>query len=138
MVEQAPFHVNSIKFCRFDLCKCKSASIGSDHVALHEIVLDDPGNPVDFIFLQANRAFEKHTGMRVADIPGRRVTQAIPDIRKTDLIQTFGKVALTGEAAEFDMFFEPLQRHYHISAYQIANRRFAVVFEDITLPNVQE
>lgn len=101
-------------------------------VALHEIVLDELGNPVDFIFLEANPAFEKHTGMRVADILGKRVTQVIPDIRKTDLIQTYGKVALTGEAAEFEMFFEPLQRHYHISAYQIGNRRFAVVFEDIT------
>ncbi len=101
-------------------------------VALHEIVLDGLGNPVDYIFLQANPAFEKHTGMRVADILGKRATQALPGIEKTELIPTYGKVALTGETAEFEMFFEPLQRHYHIGAYQVGKRRFAVVFEDIT------
>jgi light-regulated signal transduction histidine kinase (bacteriophytochrome) len=101
-------------------------------VALHEIVLDGQGNPVDYIYLQVNPAFEKHTGVRVADILGKRVTQALPGIEKTGLIQTFGKVALTGEPAEFELFFEPLQRHYHISAYHVGECRFAVVFEDIT------
>jgi len=101
-------------------------------VAVHEIVLDDQGNPVDYIFLQANPAFEKHTGICVADILGKRVTQIHPGIEKTGLIQIYGQVALTGVPTTFEFFFELQQRHYSIGVYQVGKGRFAVVFEDIS------
>jgi PAS domain S-box-containing protein len=101
-------------------------------VALHQIILDDQGNAVDYIYLQANSAFETHTGMNVANILGKRVTETHPGIEKTGLIQTYGRVAITGESTAFEMYFEPLQRHYNISVYQVGKGFFAVVFEDIT------
>ncbi len=101
-------------------------------VALHELILDEQGDAVDYLFLQANPAFEKHTGLRVADILGKRATEVHPGIEKTNLIQTVGRVALTGKPESFDLFFEPLQRHFHIGAYQVGHGRFAVVFEDTT------
>ena len=102
-------------------------------VALHEMIPDEQGNPMDYLFLQANPAFEKHTGLRVADILGRRATKVYPGIEKTNLIQTYGKVSQTGKPEFFDLFFEPLQRHLQISAYQVGYGRFATVFEDISL-----
>ncbi len=101
-------------------------------VALHEIVVNDRGEPVDYIFLNVNHGFEVHTGMRAADIVGKRVTQAFPGIEKTNLIAIYGNVALTGEPTSFEMYFEPLQRDYNITAYQVGKGRFAAVFEDIT------
>ena len=47
-------------------------------VALHEIVLDEKGAPVDYIFIQANPGFEKHTGLQVRDIIGKRATDFFP------------------------------------------------------------
>jgi len=101
-------------------------------VAIHEIVLDEYGKPVDYIFLQANPAFEKHTGLRVADVLGKRVTQVYPGIEKSDQIEIYGKVALSGEPASFERFSESTQRRYNINANQICHGRFAVIFEDIT------
>jgi two-component system CheB/CheR fusion protein len=101
-------------------------------VAIHEIVLDAQGNPVDYIFLQANPAYERHTGLRVEDVLGKRVTQVYPGTEKMDIIEIYGKVALSGEPASFERFFEMNQRHYSINAYQVGKGRFAVVFEDIT------
>jgi PAS domain S-box-containing protein len=100
--------------------------------AVHEIVLDEHGEPVDYVFLQANASFETHTGLCVADILGKRVTEVLPGIHKTPLIEIYGKVALTGEAVVFEQFFESLQRYYHISAYRVGQGRFATVFQDIT------
>ncbi|MHB9097794.1 MAG: PAS domain S-box protein, partial [Syntrophales bacterium] len=102
-------------------------------VALHEIVLDQHGSPSDYIILMANAGFEKATGLRVADVLGKRVTRIYPGIEKTTLIETYGKVALTGEPATFELFFEPNQRHYSIVAYQVGKGRFAAVFEDVTV-----
>jgi len=100
-------------------------------VTINEIVLDAQGIPVDYIILQANPAFEKHTGLLVADILGKRITKIYPGTEKTDIIQIYGKVALTGEPVSFKRFFEMGQRCYNINAYQIGKGRFAVVFEDM-------
>jgi|WetSurMetagenome_2_1015567.scaffolds.fasta_scaffold00655_9 two-component system, chemotaxis family, CheB/CheR fusion protein len=100
-------------------------------VTINEIVLDAQGKPVDYIILQANPAFEKHTGLLVANVLGKRITQIYPGTEKTDIIQIYGKVALTGEPASFKRFFENVRRCYSINAYQIGNGRFAVVFEEM-------
>jgi PAS domain S-box-containing protein len=101
-------------------------------IALHKILVDVQGKPIDFIFLEVNPAYEAQTGTRVADILGRRATQVYPGIEKSGLIQIYGRVALGGEPVIFETFFEPLQRHYHISAFQVDQGRFAAVFDDVT------
>ncbi|MBF0216823.1 MAG: PAS domain S-box protein [Candidatus Omnitrophica bacterium] len=107
-------------------------------VAIHEIILDDKGRPVDYVFLQANPGFDKHTGTRAADIIGKRVTETHPGIERTGLIEKYGKVALTGEPISFEMFVEPSNRYFNISAYRVAKLRFAAVFEDITERKIAE
>jgi signal transduction histidine kinase/CHASE1-domain containing sensor protein/CheY-like chemotaxis protein len=102
-------------------------------VAVHQIILDQYGRPVDYIFLQANLSFETHTGLRVADILGKRATEIFPDIRQTPLIDMYGKVTLTGEPAVFEYYFESLHRYFHINAYRVGEGRFATVFQDITV-----
>jgi PAS domain S-box-containing protein len=103
-----------------------------DSVAVHQIILDEGNNPIDYIFLSANVAFEKQTGLKVSDIVGKRVTEVIPGVEKTTLIAIYGKVALAGESISFEQYFKPLDRHYHINAYQVGYGRFVTVFQDIT------
>jgi PAS domain S-box-containing protein len=103
-----------------------------DGIALHEVLLDDRGQPVDYVFLETNPAFETQTGLRSADVLGKYVTQAIPGIERTSLLQVYGQVARTGQPARFSLFVEPLGRHYAISAFPAGPRRFGVAFEDVT------
>lgn len=101
-------------------------------IAVHEITWDETGKPVDYVFLDANPAFETHTGLQVADILGRRVTEVIPGIEKTPLLEIYGDVVRTGQPATFEFFSKHLGRHYSISAYKIENNRFAAIFTDIS------
>ena len=101
-------------------------------VAVHQVVLDEYGNPVDYIFLRANAAFERQTGLRIADIVGKRVTEVLPGIQDSPFIGIYGKVALSGEPVTFDQLFEPLGKLYHINAYQVGYGFFVTVFQDIT------
>jgi PAS domain S-box-containing protein len=107
-------------------------NIRSTLFALHEIVTDDSGTPVDYIFLEANRAFEEMTGLRAADVIGRRVTDLLPGIKQTPLIEIYGRVALTGDPARFEQYFPPLDRHYEIAAFSPRQGQFAVLFSEIT------
>lgn len=107
----------------------ESALIG---FSLHEIVLDDAGVPVDYVFLEANQAFGDHTGLAAAEIIGRRVTEVIPGVEASGLIELYGRVALGGGPRRFETYFEPLDRHYDIQAFSPQSGQFATVFLDVT------
>ena len=48
--------------------------------ALHEIICDASGKPVDYRFLAINPAFEKLTGMKAKDFIGKRAYEEIPGL----------------------------------------------------------
>lgn len=99
--------------------------------ALHRIICDDDGKPVDYRFLSINAAFETQTGLKGADVVGKTVKEVLPDTEDF-WIETYGKVALTGEPIEFEHYSSPLARHYLVTAYCPEHLLFAVVFNDIT------
>ena len=108
--------------------------------AYHEIVLDEKSIPVDYIFLEVNKAFEKLTGLMACEIIGKRVTAVLPGIEKDDFdwIGTYGKVALEGTSSRFISHSKELERWYSILAYSPEKGRFAVIFEDFTHYKVTE
>jgi PAS domain S-box-containing protein len=105
-----------------------------DGFALHKIVLNEEGRPVDYIFLEVNSAFERLTGLKGDDIIGRRVTEALPGIERdpADWIGTYGRAALTGQELRFEQHAVALNKWFSISAYSPMREYFVAVFEDIT------
>ena len=53
-------------------------------------------------------------------------------------IETYGRVALTGEPAELEDFSRELGRYYSVRAYSPRPGRFVTVFEDITERRLME
>lgn len=106
-----------------------------DGIAVHDIILDAAGEPTDYRFLEVNQAFEQLTGLRREDIVGRTALEALPGLER-HWIETYGRVALTGEEARFESYSEVLDRWYQVVAYQPSGRqhrgRFVVVFSDIS------
>jgi len=108
--------------------------------AYHKILLDDNNNPVDYIFLEVNNSFEVFTGLKREDITGKRVTEVIPEIKKSlfDWIVAYGNVALTGQEAWLEQYFEPMDKWFSICAYSYEKNYFATVFSDITERKIYE
>ncbi len=106
----------------------------SEGFAHHRIVLDGEGRPCDYVFLEVNAAFERHTGLVGREIVGKRVTQVLPGIEKdpTGWIEKYGRVALTGEPVQFENHAATLDRWYAVSAFSTHRGYFAVTFSDIT------
>ena len=102
--------------------------------ALHEMVFDEAGQPVDYIFLDVNEPFEAQTTLKREDIIGRRVTEVLPGIEDdpADWIGTYGRVVLSGNSYTFENYSEALDRWYSVVAYRPNEGQFAVVFVDIT------
>lgn len=103
-----------------------------DGYALHEIILDEAGRPVDYKFLQINSVFETLTGLRREQIIGKTVLEVIPGTEPY-WIEAYGKVALTGESVRFENYAQDIEgKWFEVSAFSPEKGRFATLFRDIT------
>lgn len=100
--------------------------------ALCRMLFDEAGRPLDWVYLETNRAFESLTGLK--DVIGRKVTEVIPGIRESnpELFETYGSVASTGEPRWFEVRVEQLSIDLYIKVFRPARDHFVAVFENIT------
>jgi PAS domain S-box-containing protein len=98
----------------------------------HCQMLFDRGRPVDFIYLNVNQAFEAKTGLK--NVVGRKVSEVIPGIREgnPELLETYGRVAVTGKPEVFEIHVEALDMWFAISVYSPKREHFVAVFDVIT------
>ena len=96
------------------------------------MIYDDEGRPVDWIYLDVNKAFEELTGLK--DITAKHVLEAIPDIRKQtpELFNAYGRVASGGHPEMFEIDFKPLKQWLKVSVFSPEKGYFVAVFEDVT------
>ena len=99
--------------------------------ALHEMIFDDRGQPVDYRFLEVNPAFGQLTGLDPGAILGKTVREVIPEVEPS-WIETYGRVVKTGQSERFERYIAPLDHWYDVFAYSPASGQFATAFTDIT------
>lgn len=111
-----------------------------DGFALHKILCDEQEKPIDYLFLEVNKAFEQLTGLQGHDIIGRKVTEVLPNIEKdsADWITRYGKVAMNGKPLKFEEFSQTLDKWFSVLAYSPEPGIFATVIEDITQRRLAE
>ena len=69
--------------------------------------LDVPGDDRTLRVVHANRAVEKHTGTRPADIVGRLCDEAFPTVRQRGFLVRVMRVMGTGEPEAYeDVYYE--------------------------------
>ncbi|MEN3951365.1 PAS domain S-box protein [Iodidimonas sp. SYSU 1G8] len=97
-----------------------------------EMLFDAAGVPADYRFIEVNPAFEGQTGMKNA--AGRRMREFAPD-HEAHWFETYGRVALTGEAIRFENHAGSLGRWFEVYAYRVGepkDRHVAVLFNDVS------
>ena len=101
--------------------------------AVHEIIENQNGKSIDYMYLEVNDAFESATGLQRENILNKRATEIFPGIETTepDLIDLYGKVAQTGKTLKLELFFEPLKRNYSVTAFSDRRGFFTTIFREI-------
>ncbi|MFN2151141.1 MAG: PAS domain S-box protein, partial [Anaerolineales bacterium] len=103
----------------------------NDAFALHKIILDENGKPIDYQFLDANPVFIQRLGMKSEDLINKTALELFPQTEDS-WIETFGKVALTGQPVEFTNYSVELDKYYETRIYCPRPGYFAALFTDIT------
>lgn len=100
--------------------------------AVVKVIPDKEGAWSDFLFLEVNPAFVKHTGM---EYPVGRTATQILGTPNPQWVGIYGQVAETGEAVRIEMTEDTLNRVFDLNVFRLGDpgsRRVAVLFTDIT------
>jgi PAS domain S-box-containing protein len=100
-------------------------------VALHDMVYDEAANPIDYIITFVNPSFEKITGLSIDNALGKRAS-ALYGTGKPPYLDVYARVASSAKPEQFETYFEPMKKHFNISAFSPSPGKFATVFSDIT------
>ena len=99
--------------------------------ALHEMIYDEQGRPVDYRFLDVNPAFERLTGLSAATVVGRTVKELLPGTEQY-WIDSYARVVETGVPVAYENYSRELERYFDVWAYAHDPGIFAVVMNDVT------
>jgi len=102
--------------------------------ACHQVLLDDQGNPVDFLFVDVNPAFEKLLNLTKEQIIGKKGSEILPGIERSnaDWTAIYSQVALTGQTARFENHCTLLGRTYEATVFAESDECVSVFFQEIT------
>lgn len=100
---------------------------------LIEIMYDAAGKPIDFRLLEMNGMFEKHTGL--SNAANRTARELVPDMDDF-WVETYSRVALTGEPLRFEHRDAAMNRWFDVHATRIGaadSKKVALLFRDISV-----
>ncbi|NYT41079.1 response regulator [Sphingomonas sp. R-74633] len=100
---------------------------------LIDMVFDDAGTPVDYVFIEANPAFERQTGLH--DAVGKSMRALVPG-HEQHWFDIYGRVASTGQSTRFEEHAEALgDIWYDVYAFKAGDpsaNQVAVLFNDVS------
>lgn len=103
----------------------------TEMVALHEIIYNEAGKPADYRIIDINPAFSRITG-----IPHEKAVNALASklygTGEAPYLDIYAEVASTGQPKEFEAYFPPMKKYFHISSTSPTRGIFATTSLDIT------
>ncbi|MFA5035037.1 MAG: PAS domain S-box protein [Candidatus Margulisiibacteriota bacterium] len=103
----------------------------NEGMAVHQLINDQQGNPIDYVLQDVNPAFERLTGIKKAQAVGQKATKLYAQ-EKAPYLDIYARVVVTGKPEMFDTDYEAMNKSFSISAFALGEGRFATVFFDIT------
>jgi PAS domain S-box-containing protein len=103
----------------------------NDGLALHELVYNKDGEPVNFRILDVNPAFERITGIAASEACNTLASSIFGDESLAHL-EICARVVQSGNPETFETYFSSIGKHIRISAFCPSPEQFATLFTDIT------
>jgi PAS domain S-box-containing protein len=102
----------------------------NDGICLHEIVYKD-NTPIDYKILDVNPKYEQIIGISRSDATGSLASN-LYKTNRAPYLDLYAHVADTGAPTSLEIYFQPMDKNFHISVFSPIKHQFATVFQDIT------
>lgn len=98
------------------------------------VLFDSMNKPVDFLCLDINEVLAHDIGLRTEIIINKKFTDIFPghSSMDQDLARTLVNSAVNGVSKDFELYLEPLGKHYHIKVFSKRKDFFTVLLYDIS------
>lgn len=109
-----------------------------DGFCIAEVMFDEAGRAVDHRILDANPAFERHTGVK--DPIGRPASELVPG-GEPFWNEAYGKVVTTGESVRIEGGSDVMNRWFEVFVSRVgpeAHHTVAILFKDVTTRKMAE
>jgi PAS domain S-box-containing protein len=100
--------------------------------ALHEIIYDADGRPVDYITLDVNAAYLSILNTTFEMVVGKKASAVLPPEELKKWLEIFGPVASGGQARHYEMFSPLNGMYFEGTAYSPEKGKFAIIFSDVS------
>ncbi len=107
-----------------------------DGFCVIQMIFDEAGQPVDYMFVETNAAFDKQTGF--VDAVGKRVRELVPG-HESKWIDAYARVARTGEPTRLHEHAVAMHRWFDAYAFRLdptVDGRVAILFRDVTAAHI--
>lgn len=103
----------------------------NEMVAIHDVILGEDGNPIDYRILDCNEAYRLITGIARSDAIGRLASE-LYGANPPPYLAEFSSVALTGESRTMLDYYAPMDKFFNISIVCTEPGHFATITTDLT------
>ncbi len=107
----------------------------NEGVAVHELVFDETGKPVDLRVVDVNPQFENILGISAEKAVSMLGSELFGGGKKVNIdayVDVCARIARTGEPSNFEVYFPPTDKYLWISAFTPVENAVATLFVDIT------
>jgi PAS domain S-box/diguanylate cyclase (GGDEF) domain len=102
--------------------------------ACYRLILNEAGQPADCVFLDANSAFERDTGLQAERLKGKKLSELFPESQAghPDWTALFTEAAVSGNAKELSWYSEGLGRWFNVTVFSPQKDSVVTMIQDIT------
>lgn len=100
--------------------------------SLNQVIFDKENNPYDYLILEANKAYETHTGLTVSEIIGKSIKTVNPKV-DMEIVKQFCNVAVTGIPFSYEYFSKSFNRYFNVQIFSHRKGYFSNIFTDVTI-----
>lgn len=115
----------------------KSLNEGFIHA---KIILDKDGNPIDWEYLDVNKAYEDLLGKKREELIGKRVSDILPDLINDPnrWIQKYGETALKGKKQTIRGYVKSINKYFQVNTFSPRQGEFAGTVSDLSASKLKE
>jgi len=100
-------------------------------VAIHRIIYNDEGNPVNYEIIDVNPIYEDMLKLKREDVIHKLATE-VYRTESPPYLREFTSLTEPGKPYKFETYFPPMNKYFSISVAFIEKGYFATIFFDIT------